>query len=274
MVVGVTISPELSVRRSAAAVAFYKAAFGAVELYRVENAEGEVVSQLSVDGAEFWVSEEAPGPDPPAPARVRMLLQVDDPDGAVARAVSAGATVLRPVAEEHGWRLGEIADPYGHHWEIGRPLGQWPPAPGAHHALAGIRRVLIVDWPSRDVPETLARAGLEVIVRGGAGPEDYSVHEVVDGKVVRRPLGEAPATVDLVYAFRPLGELPGIVATAAALGARAVWTQSGRNAAGEPDAEGCWLPDEDLARARRIVEAAGMVHLHEPYIAGLLRPAG
>lgn len=118
---------------------FYKAAFGAVEVYRVENADGEVVSQLSVDGAEFWVSEEAPGPDRPAPARVRMLLQVGDPDAAVARAVAAGATVLRPVAEEHGWRLGEIADPYGHRWEVGHPLADWPPAPGAHHALRMVR---------------------------------------------------------------------------------------------------------------------------------------
>jgi PhnB protein len=128
----VSISPELSVRRSSAAVEFYKAAFGAVEIYRVENGEGEVVSQLSVDGAEFWVSEEAPAngnlsPESAGGGTVRMLLRTADPDAAVDRAVAAGATVLRPVADEHGWRLGEIADPYGHHWEIGRPLGDWPP---------------------------------------------------------------------------------------------------------------------------------------------------
>lgn len=268
--VGVSISPELSVRGSAAAVEFYKAAFGAVELYRVENAEGEVVSQLSVDGAEFWVSEEAPGDDPPAPARVRMLLQTGDPDGAVARAVAAGATVLRPVAEEHGWRLGELADPYGHRWEVGHPLGDWPP-PADHHSLADVRTVLVIDWPSRDVPETLARAGVDVVVRGGPGPGDYSVHEVVDGAVVARPLGHAPDKVDLVYAFRPLDELPGIVETARALGARVVWTQSGRDADGNRDPEGCWVAEDDLAAARGVVEAAGMVHVHEPYIAGLVR---
>jgi PhnB protein len=122
----------LSVRRSAAAVEFYQTAFGAVERYRVENDAGEVVSLLAVDGAEFWVAEEAPGhanfsPESLGGGTVRMLLQVDDPDGAVARAAQAGATVVYAPADEHGWRLGRIVDPYGHHWEVGRPLGEWPP---------------------------------------------------------------------------------------------------------------------------------------------------
>lgn len=122
-------------RRSAAAVEFYKAAFGAHELYRVENDAGEVVSLLAVDGAEFWVAEEAPGqanfsPESLDGGTVRMLLQVDDPDAAVARAAQAGATVVYAPENEHGWRLGRIVDPYGHHWEVGRPLGEWPPARG------------------------------------------------------------------------------------------------------------------------------------------------
>jgi PhnB protein len=41
--------------------------------------------------------------------------------------VSAGATEIDPVGEEHGWRLGRIQDPFGHHWEIGKPLVPWPP---------------------------------------------------------------------------------------------------------------------------------------------------
>jgi PhnB protein len=53
---------------------------------------------------------------------------VADPDAAIGRAVAAGATVLYPAADEHGWRLGRIVDPYGHHWEVGKPLGPWPPA--------------------------------------------------------------------------------------------------------------------------------------------------
>jgi PhnB protein len=47
--------------------------------------------------------------------------------GTLARAEAAGATITAPVADEHGWRLGRIVDPFGHEWEIGHPLGTWPP---------------------------------------------------------------------------------------------------------------------------------------------------
>ncbi len=124
--VATRICPQLSVRRSAEAVEFYKAAFGAVELYRVENAAGEVVSTLAVDGAEFWVAEEAPAhanfsPETLDGGTTRMLLEVDDPRSAVDRAVAAGATLVYPVHLAHGWLLGRVVDPYGHHWEVGRP---------------------------------------------------------------------------------------------------------------------------------------------------------
>ena len=111
---------------------FYKAAFGAVELYRV--GEEEVVVQLSVDGAEFWVADESPehfnfSPESLGGGSVRMLLKVADPHRMFANAVAAGATVVADVTEqEYGWLLGRIVDPFGHHWEIGRPLGPWPPA--------------------------------------------------------------------------------------------------------------------------------------------------
>jgi PhnB protein len=51
-----------------------------------------------------------------------MLLIVEDPAAICAQAVSAGATQVVPVGEAHGWRLGRIVDPSGHHWEIGREL--------------------------------------------------------------------------------------------------------------------------------------------------------
>ncbi|MGH2899327.1 MAG: VOC family protein [Solirubrobacteraceae bacterium] len=57
-----------------------------------------------------------------------MALIVDDPAAVMAQAVAAGATEVHPAAEAHGWLLGRIADPFGHHWEIGRPLGAWPGA--------------------------------------------------------------------------------------------------------------------------------------------------
>ena len=129
--------PELSVRRGRAAIEFYKDAFGAVEEYRVGGTEEHepVVAQLAVGGASFWVADEAPAhgtfsPESLGGGTVRLLLVVDDPDAVVERAVAAGAKVVSTVGEEHGWRLGRIEDPFGHHWEIGRPLIDWPPAGG------------------------------------------------------------------------------------------------------------------------------------------------
>jgi PhnB protein len=118
------ITATLSVRNWAQAMAFYKAAFGASELYRVP---GGGVAQLSVSGAEFWVAEESPehknfSPESLGGCSVRMLLMVEDPAVVCAQAIRAGATEVVPVADAHCWRLGRIQDPFGHHWEIGRPL--------------------------------------------------------------------------------------------------------------------------------------------------------
>jgi PhnB protein len=128
------VAPQLSVRNGRAAVEFYKAAFGARELHRVGGVDGheEVVAQLAVGDATFWVADESPphgnfSPETLGGGSVRMLLMVDDPDAAVERAVAAGATLVYPVAQEHGWRLGRIVDPYGHHWEVGKPVIPWPP---------------------------------------------------------------------------------------------------------------------------------------------------
>jgi PhnB protein len=129
---------QLSVRRGREAVEFYKSAFGAVEDYRVggTDANEAVVCQLSVGAGTFWVADESPehenfSPESVGGSTTRMLLVVDDPDATIAAAVAAGARLVRPAADEHGWRLGRIEDPFGHHWEIGRPRVPWPPE---HHA--------------------------------------------------------------------------------------------------------------------------------------------
>ena len=57
----------------------------------------------------------------------RLLLVVDDPDAVMKSATAAGAIGTSAVRDEHGWRLGRIVDPFAHEWEIGRPLGVWPP---------------------------------------------------------------------------------------------------------------------------------------------------
>ena len=124
-----SIAPMLSVRRGARAVEFYKAAFGAIEAFRVDAPDGAVVARLSVEGAEFWVADESPehrnfSPESLNGSTTRMVLVVDDPDAMFARAIAAGATSVVAVHEDYGWRLGRIVDPYGHHWEIGKPLSE------------------------------------------------------------------------------------------------------------------------------------------------------
>jgi PhnB protein len=127
--ISTSIAPWLSVRKSAQAVEFYKAAFGAAEVYRLEDPGGSVVARLSVDGAEFWVGDESPenfnfSPESLGGSSVRIIFTVADPDAVFARAVKAGAAQVYAVAEAYGWRVGRVADPFGHHWEIGRPVDQ------------------------------------------------------------------------------------------------------------------------------------------------------
>ncbi len=121
------VAPLLSVRRGVQAVEFYKLAFGATEVFRIEDPSGAVVATLAVDGAEFWVADESPehqnfSPESLGGGTVRMILTVSDPDAMFARAVAAGARVVTAITNAYGWRVGRVADPFGHHWEIGRPL--------------------------------------------------------------------------------------------------------------------------------------------------------
>jgi predicted CoA-binding protein len=141
----------------------------------------------------------------------------------------------------------------------------------ADEVLRAARTVLLVDWPSRDVPETLVRAGYTVFVKGGPEPDNYSVQELVDGEVIGRRVGVAPEHVDLVYSHRPLGELPGIVALADRVGAAAVWHQSGLDSTGVKDPEGVWLAESEAQEASAVVQAAGLVFVHTPYIADTVR---
>ena len=121
-----SIQPEVWVDDPVAAIGFYEAAFEAAVVHRV--GEGyDIVAQLSVGDARFWVALANTDSGRFSPAALqggtsRMLLVVDDPDEVLRRAVGAGAHELSPVEDEHGWRLGRITDPFGHEWEIGRPL--------------------------------------------------------------------------------------------------------------------------------------------------------
>ncbi len=120
----------LSVRGGARAIEFDKSAFNAMEVFRVEDDSGAVVAKLFVAGADFWVADESPdhqnfSPESLGGSSVRLVMTVEDPDGTFARAIAAGAKPVWPVADqEYGWRVGRLVDPFGHHWEIGKPLSE------------------------------------------------------------------------------------------------------------------------------------------------------
>jgi PhnB protein len=129
-----SLAPQLSVRDGRGAISFYEAALGAHVVFRHGGTDDEpsVVAQLAIGGSTFWVADESPehgnfSPESLGGGTVRMLLTVEDPDAVVERALAAGATEVSAVEDAYGWRVGRIADPYGHHWEIGRPDGPWPP---------------------------------------------------------------------------------------------------------------------------------------------------
>jgi predicted CoA-binding protein len=132
---------------------------------------------------------------------------------------------------------------------------------GAEDVLRRSRSVLLVDWPSQDVPETLVRAGLAVFVKGGPGPRDFAARELDGDEVVSRPVDRPPNQIDLVYAYRPLDELPAIVQLARQVGAFAVWRQTGLSA-------------DESAESRKIVAAAGMAYVDEVEIADAARSLG
>jgi len=129
-----SLAPWLEIPDGPRALAFYKSAFDAEETYRYDNPEGGFVVRLNTNGAEFWVSYEGPKSkvddpnakhDATAPLggnNLRLILTVPDPNATFAKAIAAGATQVYAVGEGHGWRIGRLVDPFGLHWEIGKPL--------------------------------------------------------------------------------------------------------------------------------------------------------
>ena len=129
-----SLAPWLEIPDGPRALNFYKSAFDAQETYRYDNPEGGFVVRLNTNGAEFWLSYEGPNrsdtaataqPNTAAPLggeNLRLILTVPDPDADFAKAIAAGATQVYAVSEGHGWRIGRLIDPFGLHWEIGRPL--------------------------------------------------------------------------------------------------------------------------------------------------------
>jgi len=125
--ISTSIAPWLTVRDSIAAVDFYKSAFGAVETYRLDGEGGGIIARLSVNGAEFWVSEGGVLDNESENVgghTIRMILTVADPETIFASALKSGATEIFPIGVDHGWKLGRLVDPFGLHWEIGHMIAE------------------------------------------------------------------------------------------------------------------------------------------------------
>lgn len=120
------VYPYLRVHDAAAAIAFYEKAFGAQELFRLQEPGGRIGhAELRIGPATIMLSDEYPqngisGPRTLGGTTFSLHLHVDDVDTAFARAVSAGATIVRPLENQfYGERSGTVRDPFGHEWLLG-----------------------------------------------------------------------------------------------------------------------------------------------------------
>jgi len=119
------LSPHLTCRGAADAIAFYKKAFDAKELMRLPGPDGKLVhGAVAINGTTVMLTDEWPDHGALSPLSLKgtpvtLHLNVDDVDAWFERAVKAGATVRMPVADMFwGDRYGVVTDPFGHSWSI------------------------------------------------------------------------------------------------------------------------------------------------------------
>ncbi len=120
-----TITPYLIVRGASRAIEFYKQAFGAKELYRMEGPGGSVMhAEMQIGNSRFMLGDEHPAtgclaPQPGTRTPVGLYIYVEDVDALADRAIAAGVTVDRPVENQfYGDRTGSFTDPFGHSWSL------------------------------------------------------------------------------------------------------------------------------------------------------------
>ncbi len=128
------VTPYLIINGAARAIDFYQRSFGATEFMRMPGPGGRIMhAEVRIGTAPVMLADEFPdmgvvGPDPARRSPVMLLLYVTDVDAVVARALAAGATLLRPVQDQfYGDRAGTIVDPFGHCWTIATHKEDVPP---------------------------------------------------------------------------------------------------------------------------------------------------
>ncbi|MGH8272254.1 MAG: VOC family protein, partial [Gammaproteobacteria bacterium] len=126
-------TPYLAVKGAAAALDFYKRAFGAVEVLRMQDGERIGHAEITIGDSHVMLADEYPemghlAPQPGTRTTVGILLYMEDVDAVVERAIAAGATLERPVADQfYGDRTGGIIDPFGHRWYVATHVEDVPP---------------------------------------------------------------------------------------------------------------------------------------------------
>ena len=120
-----TVTPYLSIQGAASAVEFYKQAFAAKEVMRIEAPGGKIGhAEVAIGDSRIMLSDEFPernfrNPRSIGGSPVHIHLYVEDVDSTVKRAVAAGAKVLMPVTDQfYGDRSGSLEDPFGHVWHV------------------------------------------------------------------------------------------------------------------------------------------------------------
>ena len=129
-----TLTPYLTIRNAAAALDFYKRAFGADETFRIASPDGKIGhAEIRIGDSAIMLSDEFPemgarGPESIGGSPVMLHLYVENVDALVDRAVQAGGKLERPVADQfYGDRGGLITDPFGHKWWIATHVEDVPP---------------------------------------------------------------------------------------------------------------------------------------------------
>jgi PhnB protein len=128
-----TVTPYLSIKGAASALEFYKKAFGATELFRMDWNGKLGHAEMQIGNSRVMMADEFPemgvrGPQTLGGSAVGLCLYVEDCDALFHRAVSAGATVVRPLQDQfYGDRSGTVADPFGHVWTIATHKEDVPP---------------------------------------------------------------------------------------------------------------------------------------------------
>jgi PhnB protein len=120
-----SVTPYLAIDGAAAAIAFYKQAFGATEVMRIAGPAGKVGhAEIEIGGSRIMLADEYPdmgfrSPKAYGGSPVGLHLYIADVDAVARQAVAAGAKELRPVKDQfYGDRSGSIEDPFGHVWHI------------------------------------------------------------------------------------------------------------------------------------------------------------